>query len=164
MEGSAHQVTTTIIPATEAHIRGIGKIISYYAKKELMLFRSDDELRHHLDEYIVALIDDKVVGCMGLSTPHQGLSEIKSVAVDADSQGLGIGAQLLEQCEREALKRGYKTLFALTYIPTYFTRVGWRIISKEQLPHKIWSDCMQCPKYYNCTEIAVCKDLTKEKL
>ncbi len=162
MEGSSSSII--ILPAHSHHIRSIKRIISYYAKQEMMLERSVAELEHHIDEYFVALINNKVVGCMGLSKPTAGLSEIKSVAIDSDYQGLGIGVKLLQYCEAQAIERNYKTLFALTYIPTYFTRVGWRIITKELLPHKIWNDCMQCPKYYNCTEIAVCKDLTEEKL
>lgn len=162
MEGRSSKVE--IVAARPEHIRGIQRIISYYAKREMMLTRSSAELLHHLDEYVVALVGSKVVGCMGLSRPTAGLSEIKSVAVDSDYHGMGIGGELLQHCEALARQRNYKTLFALTYIPTYFTRAAWRIITKEQLPHKIWNDCMQCPKYFNCTEIAVCKDLTEERL
>ena len=168
MEGRTESVGASgaidIRAASENHIHGIRKIVSYYAEKEMMLHRSEAELLHHLDEYFVAVIDSEVVGCMGLGHPFNGMSEIKSVAVDANYPGRGIGVALLSHCEKVAKERGYRTIFALTYIPTYFTRAGWRIITKEQLPHKIWTDCMQCSKYYNCTEIAVCKEFTEDTL
>ena len=30
---------------------------------------------------------------------------------------------------------------------------------KATLPHKVWNECMRCPKFAGCGEIAVVRDL-----
>lgn len=36
---------------------------------------------------------------------------------------------------------------------------GFEEIPKEKLPHKVWKECINCPKFPNCDEIAMMKAL-----
>jgi len=54
---------------------------------------------------------------------------------------------------------GLPRVFTLTYQEGFFQRLGFHVVSKETLPHKIWGDCLNCPKFPNCDEIAMITDL-----
>jgi len=61
----------------------------------------------------------------------------------------------VETCLDEARELGLKKVFALTYQPKFFERLGFSEIEKTQLPHKIWTDCIHCVKFPDCDEIAL---------
>ena len=67
-------------------------------------------------------------------------------------------------CLEEARELGLKTVFALTYKPGFFERIGFRVVDKSTLPHKVWNECIRCPKFVGCTEIAVVYDLAPQPL
>ena len=67
--------------------------------------------------------------------------------------------QLVYDCEEEAAKLGLKKVFTLTYQESFFAGLGYRTIDKNQLPHKIWGDCLKCAKFPDCDEIAMIKEL-----
>jgi amino-acid N-acetyltransferase len=65
----------------------------------------------------------------------------------------------LQDCLRDAKKLKVKKVFALTYIPDFFERFGFKIINRKELPHKIWSECIKCMYFPNCKEIAMMKEI-----
>jgi len=62
-------------------------------------------------------------------------------------------------CLKESRLLGAKRVFALTYQPQFFERLGFKKVDKTVLPHKIWADCMRCVKFPDCDEIALLKEL-----
>jgi amino-acid N-acetyltransferase len=70
-------------------------------------------------------------------------------------QGHGIGRRLVKECLKEAAELGVKNIFALTFIPGFFKKLGFRAIQRKKLPHKIWSDCINCIYFPDCSEEAV---------
>jgi amino-acid N-acetyltransferase len=80
---------------------------------------------------------------------------VKSLAVAEGQQGRGYGKRLVRACIDEARELGLRTVFALTYRPEFFTRLGFRIVDKATLPHKVWNECIRCPKFPGCGEVAV---------
>ena len=109
----------------------------------------------------IALIREagRVVACAALHISWAGLAEIRSLAVAQEAQGRGIGTELVRACIEEARQLGVERVFVLTYIPDFFRRFGFRPCPKEDLPHKIWADCINCPKFPDCDEIAMIADL-----
>ncbi|MBF0563860.1 MAG: N-acetyltransferase [Nitrospirae bacterium] len=101
---------------------------------------------------------DPAVGIIGVSALHimwEDLAEIKSLAVSQSFQKRGIGRQLLERCLDEARALGVMRIFALTYVPGFFKKLGFTEIDKSNLPHKIWGECIHCTKFPDCDEQAV---------
>ena len=37
--------------------------------------------------------------------------------------------------------------------------MGFRELPKDELPHKIWADCINCPKFPDCDETALVLDM-----
>ena len=158
------------MPETSMQIRkavirdvpSIHKILNHYANKDFLLPRSLSELYDHLRDYFVLEdSDDRQViqGVCGLGICWEDLAEIRSLAVTEDQQGKGSGSRLVEMCLKEARSLGLKRVFVLTYVPGFFKMLGFNEVDKSVLPHKIWSDCLKCPKFPNCDEAALMIDL-----
>jgi len=140
-------------------IKQIQGLINYFAKKDLMLPRSLNELYENIRDFWVSEVNKKVVGCCALHISWEDLAEIKSLAVSKSSQNKGIGRELMQVCLDEAKELGAKRLFALTYKPGFFQQFGFKRIKNSCLPHKIWAECINCCKFPNCQEIALLKKL-----
>lgn len=143
--------------------KAISALINYYAEHDKMLFRSLAEIYENLQTFLVAERDQAVVGCCALEVIWSDLAEIKSLAVGAEERGKGVGTALIEAALDQASQLGVPRVFALTLEPGFFERAGFRVIDKEGLPMKVWSDCARCPKQEECDEIAVIKDLGGSK-
>mgnify|MGYP001364448508 CR=1 FL=1 len=134
----------------------IQRLVNSWAKKGKLLRRSLNYIFEHLRDFWVFLDKGKVVGCCALSvTGWQNLAEIKSLAVLSKYQKKNIGKKLVKISLKEASSLGIKGVFALTYSPEFFTKVGFKIIDRKKLPHKIWSDCINCSEFPGCSEEAV---------
>ncbi len=137
----------------------IQKLINAHAKDGRMLQRSILEIYERIRDFIVYKKNGKVVGTSALAICWDDLAEIRSVAVKESESGKGIGGKLLAACESEAKRLGIKKVFVLTYIPDYFRKFGYHVVSRAKLPHKIWKDCINCPKFPDCGEVPMVKDL-----
>ena len=96
-----------------------------------------------------------IQGVCGLGICWEDLAEIKSLAVSKDLRRKGYGKELVETCLNEARVLGLRKVFTLTYIPEFFVKLGFQEVEKQTLPHKIWADCLKCPKFPNCDEVAL---------
>ena len=139
--------------------RAIHKLLVNYAKDGLMLPRSLSEIYEMIRDFYVFEVDGEVVGTVCLHICWEDLAEVRSLAV-AEGRGMqGFGRQLVENCLAEARQLGLKRVFALTYKPGFFEKLGFHQIEKSELPHKIWGDCMKCAKFPECDEIALSIEL-----
>jgi amino-acid N-acetyltransferase len=140
-------------------LRFIQKFINDFAKKEEMLPRSLNELYETVRDFIVCEEQGTINGVCALHIMWEDLAEIRSLAVDKYHQKKGIGKKLIQQCLKEARALGIKKVFALTYNPEFFKKLGFIDIDKASLPQKIWGDCLRCPRFPECNEHAVMKYL-----
>jgi amino-acid N-acetyltransferase len=139
--------------------KAIHKLLLTYAKDGLMLSRSLSEIYEGIRDFYVFEQQGRVVGTVCLHICWEDLAEVRSLAVAEDQGGLGIGRQLVQACLDEGLQMGLRRVFALTYKPGFFAKLGFAEIEKSQLPHKIWGDCIKCAKFPECDEIAMSRDL-----
>jgi len=139
----------------------IRDLVNDFAARGLMLPRALNEIYENLRDFFVCEEDGQVVGCVALHVSWQGLGEIRSLAVVDHVQGRGVGKSLVGAALEEAREMGMNRVFALTYAPGFFRPLGFLDYPKEELPHKIWTDCLKCPKFPNCDEVAVVIDLAE---
>jgi amino-acid N-acetyltransferase len=142
-------------------IKQIQNLINFYGRQGLMISRSLNELYENIRDFWVCESRGKILGCSAVHISWENLVEIKSVAVDKSAVHKGIGSELLKACLAEAKQLGAKKVFVLTYIPEFFRRFGFRKIAHASLPHKIWAECINCPKFPDCEEIALIKIIAK---
>jgi amino-acid N-acetyltransferase len=131
------------------------KLVNDYAKREQMIPRSLNELYETVRDFIVCEFNGNVCGVCALHIMWEDLAEIRSLAVDNKYQKKGIGRNLVKQCLKEAKALGIKKVFALTYQPEFFKKLGFADTDKASLPQKIWGDCVRCPRFPECDENAV---------
>jgi len=124
-----------------------------------MLPRTEFEMSENIRDFSVAYVGRQLVGCGALHyyTPTSG--EVRSLAVDPNSKAQGIGKRIVEALEKEALENELHAIFAFTYVPDFFRRLGFQEVERGELPLKVWKDCLRCPKFHCCDEIAVVKAL-----
>lgn len=67
----------------------------------------------------------------------------------------GHGAALVRSCLDEAESLEIGEVFVLTYQKEFFQKMGFVLRDKRCLPHKVWSDCLHCPKFPDCDEEAM---------
>jgi len=148
-----------IRPARIADVAEMAALINGYAQRNLMLPRPLNKIYEHLRDFLVVEEDGVVVGCGALHVLWYDLAEIRSIAVREDRQGRGYGRQLTEALIEDAKKLGVYQVFMLTLpegmMAKLSAKLGFREVSKDELPHKVWSDCLNCPKFTQCDEIAM---------
>ncbi|MCK4536082.1 MAG: N-acetyltransferase [Desulfuromonadales bacterium] len=134
--------------------QAIHQLLFGFAKDGLVLPRSLAEIYEAIRDFHVFVEDGRIVGVVALSIYWEDLAEVRSLAVDADYGGRGIGRKLVQACLDEARQLGIGQVFALTYQPVFFGKLGFAQIEKSELPQKIWRDCMKCAKFPDCDELA----------
>jgi amino-acid N-acetyltransferase len=137
----------------------IHEIVNSHAQLGKMLFKSYAQLYEDLRDFAVYELDGEVVGCCALGIIWADLAEVRSLAVDSDFIGRGIGRKLVEWCVEEARRLQIRRLMSLTYEQIFFEKLGFIVVDKDTLPLKVWTDCVRCPKRDNCDEIAMVREL-----
>lgn len=131
------------------------KLINIYAQKGEMLGRPMIELYESIRTFVVAEEDGKLVGCGSLAVIWNDIAEMRTVAVNADYHGRGIGRKIVRALIEDAQELQVPRVFCLTYQPGFFKKMGFYDIDKHELPHKVWKDCINCPKFPDCDENAL---------
>ena len=144
-----------IRPARVGDVPSIQELIRTFADRKLMIRRSPGELYESIREFFVAVDDGRIIGCAALHVFWEDLAELKCLAVSEEAQGRGVGRKLVEACWASAADLEIKTVFTLTYVASFFERCGFHQIEKAELPHKIWNECVRCPLFPSCTEVAL---------
>lgn len=142
-----------------ADVKDIQKLLMTFANRGDMLSRSLSELYESLRDFYVVEEEGVILGVAALHVVWEDLAEVRSVAVMEDSGRKGIGSRLVQACIAEAREIGLKRIFCLTYKPDFFAKHGFRLVDKAELPHKVWGDCIKCPKFPDCDENAMILDL-----
>lgn len=131
------------------------ELVNYYADKGLMLPRSRSTLYENIRDFVVIEIDGEIIGIGALHVLWKDLAELRTLAVKDNMVKQGVGRQIVEFILKEAKELKIQKVFTLTYQPGFFEKLNFTIIEKETMPHKVWTDCINCPKFPNCNEICL---------
>jgi amino-acid N-acetyltransferase len=145
-------------------IPGMLALINGFATQGIMLPRTEFELAESIRDFLVADNNGSVIGCGALRFYTVEAAEVRSLAVSSTAQGLGVGRAIVLALEQEARLTHLSYLFAFTYVPAFFSKLGFGQVDRSLLPLKVWKDCMRCSKFQNCDEIAVVKILKENYL
>jgi len=139
--------------------QAIHDLINLYAQRSDMLPRTMGEVYENLRDFYVVHEGGEMLGCVALHIVWSDLAEVKSLAVSETAQSRGLGSILVNATLKEASNIGLERVFALTYQPTFFERLGFEQADVMTLPRKVWNECYRCPKFPSCNEIALVKEL-----
>lgn len=152
-------MSATIRPATLADVPAVSALVNHFAAQNLMLPRSEEKVREGLADYLVAEDEGRIVGCGSLAGLTPQLAEVRALAVAEDYHGSGLGSQLVGALLDMARQRKVDQVFALTLRPHFFQRLGFQVVDRWHLTPKVWGECVFCPKFHRCDEIAVLLNL-----
>lgn len=130
------------------------------ASEGQLLPRSLSDLYSHTRDFVIARDSaGAVAGCCALSIVWEDLAEIRSLFVRDNLRRKGCGHMLTKACLDTARKMGIRRVFTLTYRTDFFATMGFVEVGKDVLPQKIWADCIHCPKFPDCDEVAMQRDV-----
>jgi amino-acid N-acetyltransferase len=133
----------------------IHDLIAGYSRSGTLLPRSLAELCENVRDFVVVEDEAQIIGCGALHLYGSHLTEIRSICVAPEFKGNGGGAMLVEALLAEACHHDVSCVCLFTRIPAFFARFGFRVAKREELPDKIYKDCLKCPKLHACDEIAM---------
>jgi amino-acid N-acetyltransferase len=160
MTGAATRLT--LRKASMHDIGAMLRLINSYAAKGIMLPRTEFDLAENIRDFTVAHAGEDLAGCGALHYYTPTSAEVRSLAVAPELKGAGTGRAIVESLEQEARGAGLEAMFAFTYAPGFFRKLGFAEVERGDLPLKAWKDCMRCPKFHCCDEIAMLKPLRGE--
>lgn len=149
----------TVRPALVADAKPIMTLVNELAVQQVMLPRSPASVIENIRDFHIAEVDGAFAGCGALAITWTDIAEVRSLAVHPSFQKHGIGRRLVDSLVVDAKRLGIPRLFAFTYVPGFFHKVGFTICQHEDLPHKVFNDCRHCPKFMACDEIAMTRVL-----
>ncbi len=145
------------------NIKNIHKLLTQFGTQGELLPRPLSELYDHLRDFFVYTDKSRnnktIKGCCALQICWENIAEVRSLAVLPEFQGEKIGSKLVMAAINNARSLEIKKVFTLTYKPEFFKNFGFNIISKKELPLKIWGECIHCVKFPDCDETAMIKIL-----
>ena len=145
----------TLRSAVSSQAPKLHALISANLEEGRLLPRTLTELVVHSERFVVALRGRRIIGCAELAPLSQHVAEVRSLVVDADARGLGVGAMLVEELRRRAHRGGFEKLSAFTHKPGYFIRMGFSIVPHLWLLEKVFADCLKCPMFRRCGQYAM---------
>ena len=146
-------------PAAIGDITPIMELVNELAAQGKMLPRSPASIVEKLRDFMVVLVDGEFAGCGALAIIWTDIAEIRSIAVEPRFQGLGLGKKIAQALIDQAEDLGLRRVMALTYVTGFFEKLGFEVVDHGSLPHKVFNDCLNCPKFHKCDEVAVIKVL-----
>jgi amino-acid N-acetyltransferase len=149
--------------ASMQDIPALLELINGYAAKGIMLARTEFEMSENMRDFMVAYAGNQLVGCGALHFYSPTVGEVRSLAVAESHKTNGIGRLIVDSLVYEAKLYGLDAVFAFTYVPVFFARVGFHEVERGELPLKAWKDCLRCPKFHSCDEIAVVRVLRPQR-
>jgi amino-acid N-acetyltransferase len=140
------------------------RVINDYAAKGIMLPRTEFEMAENIRDFVVAFNPGatELLACGALHFYTPTSAEVRSLAVNPNHKSGGLGRQIVEALEQDASRHGLATIFAFTYVQGFFEKLGYTQVDRGELPLKAWKDCLRCPKFQACDEIAMIKRLRPE--
>lgn len=145
--------------ATSADVNAICQLLEHYAAQGDLLPRSEQDVRDNLALFRVIDGENGILACGSLEHFTEELAEIRSLMVDQNAKGRGLGREIVLNLLEFARTTPTKRVMALTYVPEFFHSMGFETVSKQIFPEKVWGICVNCYKFHNCDEIAVLLNL-----
>lgn len=130
-------------PARTGDVAAIRRLVDLYAPDRRLLSKATVTLFEDVQEFVVAEVDGVPVGCGALHVMWQDLAEIRTLAVDPDCVGQGIGGRLLALLIERGRALGVSRIFCLTFENSFFNRHGFEELSEPAVPPDVFAELLR---------------------
>jgi amino-acid N-acetyltransferase len=155
----AHPRTDGLRKALLGDVEEIVEMVNYHAGRTRMLPRSRNHVYQNLRDFTVFVEDGRVIACGAMHVLWEDLGELRAVAVAPERVHQGFGSMIVRSLIDEGQRLGLPQLFAFTYERVFFERLGFRLVARDSLPRKVWGECLDCPRFPDCDELAMALDV-----
>jgi amino-acid N-acetyltransferase len=136
-------MTVKVRPAVTADVLAIRDLVENYAGDGPRLLRKNTvTLYEDVQEFYVAELEGRIVGCGALHVMWHDLGEIRTVAVDPAIKGQGIGSQIMTVLTQRATELGLTKLFCLTFETKFFTGHGFSPIEESPVDASTYAELL----------------------
>ena len=136
-------MSVVIRPARTSDVKAIREIVDLYSLQRRLLSKETVTLYEAVQEFTVAELDGKVIGCGALHVLWEDLGEVRTVAVLEAHRNKKIGHQILEAVIERAKKLGLKRLFCLTFETKFFGDHGFKEIVGAPVEPAIYQELLR---------------------
>ena len=136
-------MSVVIRPARTSDIKAIREIVDLYSLQRRLLSKETVTLYEAVQEFTVAELDGKVIGCGALHVLWEDLGEVRTVAVLEAHRNKKIGHQILEAISERAKKLGLKRLFCLTFETKFFGDHGFKEIVGAPVEPAVYQELLR---------------------
>ncbi|MBB5911407.1 amino-acid N-acetyltransferase [Nocardia transvalensis] len=130
--------------ARTSDVPAIKTLVDAYAGK-ILLEKNLVTLYEAVQEFWVAEVEGRVVGCGALHVLWADLGEVRTVAVHPDVKGRGFGRILVDKLIETARELELRRLFVLTFEVDFFQRHGFAEIDGTPVTAEVFAE--MCRSY-----------------
>lgn len=130
-------------PARTQDVTAIRRLIDRYAPDRRLLSKATVTLYEDVQEFVVAEVDGQTVGCGALHVMWEDLAEIRTLAVDPDLTGNGVGRRILSLLISRGERLGVSRIFCLTFEGDFFRRFGFVELSDPAVSPDIYAELLR---------------------
>lgn len=141
------QASLVVRRARTSDVRFIRSLVDTYSTDGRLLSKATVALFEDLPEFLVAeyIYADgsrKSVGCGALHVMWEDLAEVRTIGVNPDYSGLGVGAAILEGLLDYARSVQVERVFVLTFEVSFFKRHGFEVIEGTPVTHEVFDELL----------------------
>ena len=129
--------------ARTSDVKGIRKLIDTYAPQRRILSKETVTLYESVQEFVVAVDGEKIVGCGAMHVLWEDVAEVRTVAVVEELRGKGVGHQILLKLIERAEGVGVKRIFCLTFETEFFGRYGFKEIMGAPVEPEVYQELLR---------------------
>ena len=146
------------MPVRKARLQDAEKVhalVNSLSDDGTLLPRPFAEICENIRDFVVVEDEDRITGCGALHLYGPHLAEVRSIAVWPEAKGNGAGRLLIDALMEQANRQEVTCVCLFTRIPSFFARMGFAVAVREDIPDKLYKDCLRCPRLHNCDEVAM---------
>jgi amino-acid N-acetyltransferase len=134
----------TVRRARTGDVKAIRRLIDANVASGRLLDKPTVTLYEDIQEFLVAeRADGTVAGCGALHVLWEDLAEIRTVAVDGECRGHGVGRRLVEALVAVARELGVRRVFVLTFEVGFFSGQGFEVINATPVAAEVYAELLR---------------------
>ncbi len=133
-------------PARPKDVPAIRALVEPYAAERILIAKEAVTYYESVQEFVVIHKvgePNNIVGCGALHIMWEELGEIRTLAVDKEYLGHGIGGTIVEELLRRAREFELKHVFCLTFEIKFFERHGFKQIEGTPVGVDVYAELLR---------------------
>ncbi|WP_083542391.1 amino-acid N-acetyltransferase [Kribbia dieselivorans] len=128
--------------ATTRDVTAIRELVRPYAAERVLISKDAVAYYESIQEFRIAELDGRVVGCGALHVMWEDVAEIRTLATDPTVIGHGIGGRVLEALIDDARAIGVSRVFCLTFETSFFGKHGFVPIEGQAVSPEVYTELL----------------------